>query len=60
MRIGHCVRKYVYPIGYTWVREVKSLEKIPVWVRFFGEDDEMRYYDTIYREGYLWGIRKEA
>lgn len=58
--IGKDVRKYVEPIGYTWVREVKDLRKIPVWVTYFGEDEEMKYYVTDYTDGHMWGVIKEV
>ena len=58
--IGKDVRRYVEPIGYTWVREVKDFNKIPVWVTYFGEDDEMKSYVTDYTDGYMWGVIKEV
>ena len=57
---GRSVRKYVDPIGYTWVREVKDFGDINVWVTYFGEDDEMKYYVTDYTDGHMWGVIKEV
>ena len=60
MRIGNQVFKYVEPMDCrTWVHEVDSVEKIPMWVTYFGEDDEVTYYVADYLEGEMWGVRKE-
>ena len=60
MKVGKSVRRYVEPMGYTWLRQVESFDSIPVWVTYFGEDDEMKYYVTDYAEGHMWGVLKEV
>ena len=44
----------------TWVRVVDRFEQIPVWVTYYNEDDEMKYYLTDYLEGVFWGVPKEG
>ena len=44
----------------TWVRVVDRFEQIPVWVTYYSEDDEMKYYLTDYLEGVFWGVPKEG